>query len=57
MSQPIDIAVIGATGIVGETFVQILEDRDFPVGTLHLLARHHTAGSSVLFRNKDGHGL
>ena len=38
MSQSFDIAVIGATGTVGETLVQILEERDFPVGTLHLLA-------------------
>ena len=36
MSQSFDIAVIGATGTVGETLVQILEERDFPVGTLHL---------------------
>ena len=35
MSQTIDIAVIGATGTVGETLVQILEERDFPIGTLH----------------------
>ncbi|WP_409316961.1 aspartate-semialdehyde dehydrogenase [Pseudomonas sp. KCJK9016] len=53
MSQPIDIAVIGATGIVGETLVQILEERDFPVGNLHLLASSESAGSSVLFRNKN----
>ncbi|MEK1842916.1 MAG: N-acetyl-gamma-glutamyl-phosphate reductase, partial [Pseudomonas sp.] len=38
MSQSFDIAVIGATGTVGETLVQILEERDFPVGNLHLLA-------------------
>ncbi len=32
MSQTLDIAVIGATGTVGETLVQILEERDFPIG-------------------------
>jgi len=36
MSQPLDIAVIGATGSVGETLVQILEELSFPVKTLHL---------------------
>jgi aspartate-semialdehyde dehydrogenase len=53
MSQSFDIAVIGATGTVGETLVQILEERDFPVGTLHLLASSESAGSSVMFRNKN----
>ncbi|MGE8409794.1 MAG: aspartate-semialdehyde dehydrogenase [Pseudomonas sp.] len=53
MTQPIDIAVIGATGTVGETLVQILEERDFPVGTLHLLASNESAGSAVSFRGKN----
>jgi aspartate-semialdehyde dehydrogenase len=53
MTQTLDIAVIGATGTVGETLVQILEERDFPVGTLHLLASSESAGSSLLFRNKN----
>lgn len=53
MSQSIDIAVIGATGTVGETLVQILEERDFPIGNLHLLASSESAGSSVLFRSKN----
>ncbi len=38
MNQSFDIAVVGATGTVGETIVQILEERSFPVTNLHLLA-------------------
>ncbi|SEI22916.1 aspartate-semialdehyde dehydrogenase [Pseudomonas asplenii] len=53
MSQPLDIAVIGATGTVGETLVQILEERDFPVANLHLLASSESAGQSVPFRGKN----
>ena len=53
MSQSFDIAVIGATGTVGETLVQILEERDFPVGNLHLLASSESAGHSVPFRGKN----
>jgi aspartate-semialdehyde dehydrogenase len=53
MSQSFDIAVIGATGAVGETIVQILEERDFPVGDLHLLASAESAGSSVPYRGKN----
>ncbi|WP_110950623.1 aspartate-semialdehyde dehydrogenase [Pseudomonas bohemica] len=53
MSQSFDIAVIGATGTVGETIVQILEERDFPVGELHLLASAESAGNSVAYRGKN----
>ena len=53
MTQPIDIAVVGATGSVGETLVQILEELDFPVATLHLLASNESAGSGVMFRSKS----
>ncbi|MFJ4155448.1 aspartate-semialdehyde dehydrogenase [Pseudomonas sp. NPDC089752] len=52
MTQPLDIAVVGATGSVGETLVQILEELSFPVGTLHLLASMESAGSSVMFAGK-----
>ncbi|MDF0732542.1 aspartate-semialdehyde dehydrogenase [Pseudomonas entomophila] len=52
MTHPLDIAVIGATGSVGETLVQILEELDFPVATLHLLASMESAGSSVMFAGK-----
>jgi aspartate-semialdehyde dehydrogenase len=45
--------VIGATGTVGETLVQILEERDFPVANLHLLASSESAGHSVPFRGKN----
>jgi len=52
MPQPIDIAIIGATGSVGETLVQILEELDFPVATLHLLASMESAGSNMMFAGK-----
>ncbi|WP_347905237.1 aspartate-semialdehyde dehydrogenase [Pseudomonas purpurea] len=53
MNQSFDIAVVGATGTVGETLVQILEERDFPVANLHLLASSESAGHSVPFRGKN----
>src|SRR5476649_2287580 len=53
MTQTFEIAVIGATGTVGETLVQILEELDFPVGTLYLLAGSNSAGASVPFRGKN----
>lgn len=53
MNQSFDIAVVGATGTVGETIVQILEERSFPVTNLHLLASSESAGHSVPFRGKN----
>ena len=47
-----DIAVVGATGAVGEVMLEILAERDFPVGTLHLLASSRSAGKRLQFRGK-----
>ena len=53
MTPTFDIAVVGATGTVGETIVQMLEEREFPVGKLHLLASSESDGQSVPFRGKN----
>ena len=47
-----DVAVVGATGAVGEALVAILEDRNFPVRELHLLAGSRFAGKRVEFKGK-----
>ncbi len=52
MSKTYDIAVVGATGAVGETIISILEERNFPVGTLYPLASSRSAGKTVMFNNK-----
>lgn len=49
MSRELDIAIVGATGAVGETFIRVLEERKFPVRTLHLLASSRSAGKTVNF--------
>src|SRR4051794_17597168 len=41
------VAVVGATGVVGRTMIQVLLERDFPVGELRLLASARSAGRSV----------
>lgn len=53
MSQSINIAVIGATSSVGEALVELLEERDFPVKDLHLLASNESAGQSLSFRGRQ----
>jgi len=50
MSKTYDIAVAGATGLVGEAMIRILEERDFPVGQLYPLASHRSAGRKLEFR-------
>jgi len=49
MSKTVDIAVAGATGLVGETILQILAEREFPVGRVYPLASGRSAGSMVNF--------
>ena len=52
-SRVFDIAIVGATGAVGETLLQVLEDRNFPVGELYLLASERSAGSVRKFKDKS----
>ena len=52
MSKLYDVAVVGATGAVGETMISILESRNFPVGQLYPLASSRSAGKSINFRGK-----
>jgi len=47
------IAVVGATGLVGETMIRVLEERNFPVAELFPLASNRSLGKTVLFRNKE----
>lgn len=52
MSKQVDVAVVGATGAVGETMLEILHQRNFPVGKVYPLASERSAGSTVQFGNK-----
>lgn len=47
-----NIAIIGATGIVGETLLEILHERDFPVAQLFALASEKSVGEEVVFGNR-----
>lgn len=50
----IDIAVVGATGLLGETLLAVLDEREFPVGAIHLLGDETELGKKFEFR---GHYL
>src|SRR5205085_2381472 len=47
------VAVIGATGLIGETLITVLEERGFPVAQLYALASNRSLGRSVSFRGRS----
>ena len=47
------VAVLGATGAVGQEMIKILEERNFPVGKLIPLASARSAGKTLKFRGED----
>ncbi len=53
MSKKVNIAIVGATGAVGRTFIEILEQRQFPVDKLYLLASEHSEGEVILFEGRS----
>lgn len=48
-----NIAILGATGLVGQAFVQILFERKFPINNLYLLASEKSAGKTIALPNGD----
>jgi len=53
VSKQVDVAVVGATGAVGETMLEILHQRNFQAGKVYALASERSAGSRVSFGNKS----
>ncbi len=53
MTDRFDVAVVGATGVVGEAMLEILAERKFPVGTVHALASERSVGMAVAFGNRE----
>ena len=50
MSKVYNVAVVGATGAVGEAMLSILEERQFPVGEVYALASSNSAGKRIPFK-------
>jgi aspartate-semialdehyde dehydrogenase len=53
MSRAFDVAVLGATGLVGQQMIEILEQREFPINNLYPLASARSAGGKVSFKGKE----
>lgn len=52
MSKICNVAVVGASGLVGRTILNVLAERNFPVNELKLLASAKSAGKEMIFKNK-----
>jgi len=53
MSKTFDVAVVGATGVVGEAMLDILSQRKFPVGKVYALASERSLGRTVSFGKQE----
>lgn len=48
-----NVAVVGATGLVGQTFLRVLAEYDFPINELRLLASEKSEGKKVMYRGEE----
>ncbi|BAZ97429.1 MULTISPECIES: aspartate-semialdehyde dehydrogenase [Dehalococcoides] len=47
------VAIVGATGMVGQEFIKVLEKRDFPMDTVSLLASDRSAGKKMIVKGEE----
>ena len=52
MIKEVDIAIVGATTSVGETLIEVLQERKFPIGQVYLLDSDGTSGSRIEFNGQ-----
>ncbi len=52
LSGPVDVIVVGATTLVGETLLALLEERGFPVGTLYLADQRNAVGTRLEYKGR-----
>ena len=45
--KKVNLAVVGATGMVGRTFLKVLKERNFPINNLYLMASKRSAGTTL----------
>jgi len=53
MKKQPNIAIVGATGLVGNTVLKVLEERDFPFDKCYMMASAKSAGATVAFKGQD----
>ena len=53
MSKEVNVGILGATGVVGQEMMKILEERNFPVASLRPIASGRSAGKTIKFKGED----
>jgi aspartate-semialdehyde dehydrogenase len=51
--KKINLAVVGATGMVGQTFIKVLEERNLPIENMYFFSSSRSAGKKITFNAKD----
>lgn len=51
--KKINLAIVGATGMVGRTFIKVLEEKDLPIENLYLFASSRSVGKTITFKGKE----
>lgn len=51
--KKVNVALVGATGMVGRTFIKVLEERQFPIDNLYLFSSSRSAGTTLKFAGKN----
>ena len=51
--KKVNVAIVGATGAVGQEFLKLIEERNFPYENLKLLASARSAGKKINFMGKE----
>jgi len=51
--KKVNLAVVGATGMVGRTFLKVLEEKDLPIENFYVMASARSAGSTITFKGKE----
>ena len=51
--KKVNLALVGATGMVGSTFIKVLEDRNFPINNLYLFSSARSAGTKLTVQGKE----
>ncbi|NLW22685.1 MAG: aspartate-semialdehyde dehydrogenase [Tissierellia bacterium] len=49
----VNVGIVGATGLIGQTFLKVMEERKFPVNNLYLFASSKSKGKKITFNNKE----
>ena len=51
--KKVNIAVVGASGMVGKTIIQVLQERDLPIDKLYLFSSYRSAGKTITYNDKE----